>query len=388
MVPRLQSWHPCTLVILPIFKVMEVPFVDLKAQYRSIKSEVDHAVQLVFESGQFIGGEFVRQFESSFASLLGVSHCIGVGNGTDAIFIALKSMGVSTGDEVITPAFGWISSAETITLAGGKVVFADILPETFTINPDALEARISTRTKGIILIHLYGQAAQVHHIKQICEKHKLFLIEDCAQAHLSEEYGIPVGKIGDAGTFSFYPTKNLGAYGDAGCIITNDDSLEKRARLYANHGGLHQHAMEGINSRLDPLQAAMLEVKCRHLPRWTEQRIANAKLYSELLGKVDQVTLPAVRRGTLHTFHQYVIRVAQRNELMEFLSRQRIQTMIHYPTSLPNLPAFRHLHHSIKDFPVASRSQDEVLSLPIHPELSHEQIIYVCEMIREFYSTD
>src|SRR5882762_6940388 len=180
----------------PIFNAMEVPFVDLKAQYRSIKSEIDQAVEAVFESGQFVGGKFVSQFESSFASLLGVNHCIGVANGTDAIFIALKALGVSSGDEIITPAFGWISSAETITLAAGKPVFADVSPETYNINPELLEARISGKTKGIILVHLYGQAAHAHQLKQICEKYGLFLIEDCAQAHLSQEFGVPVGKIG------------------------------------------------------------------------------------------------------------------------------------------------------------------------------------------------
>jgi dTDP-4-amino-4,6-dideoxygalactose transaminase len=364
---------------------MEVLFVDLKAQYRKIKPEIDQAVEAVFESGQFVGGQFVHQFESSFASLLGINHCIGVGNGTDAIFIALKSLGVSPGDEVITPAFSWISSAETITLAAGKPVFADVLPETLTINPERVEVQITGKTKGIILVHLYGQAGPAHHVKRICEKHGLFLIEDCAQAHLSEEFGIPVGKIGDAGTFSFYPTKNLGAYGDAGCIVTNDEQLEKRTRLFANHGGLQQHIMEGVNSRLDPLQAAMLAVKCRYLKQWTEQRIVNAALYDELLRHVDQVTLPIVRKETKHTFHQYVVRVAQRNELRDYLSNQGIQTMIHYPTALPNLPAFRYLNYSKEDFSVASRCQEEVLSLPVHPELSQDQIAYVCEKINKFY---
>jgi dTDP-4-amino-4,6-dideoxygalactose transaminase len=364
---------------------MEVPFVDLKAQYRSIKSEIDQAVKAVFESGQFVGGKFVDQFESSFASLLGINHCIGVANGTDAIFIALKAFGISSGDEIITPAFGWISSAETITLSAGKPVFADVVRETYNINPELLEAQISKRTKGIILVHLYGQAAQAHQVKQICEKHGLFLIEDCAQAHLSEEFGVRVGKIGDAGTFSFYPTKNLGAYGDAGCITTDNEKLEKWVRLYSNHGGLQQHTMEGVNSMLDPLQAAMLTVKSRYLPRWTEQRVVNAKLYNELLAHVDQIELPAVRQNTKHTFHQYVVRVAQRDELRKFLSNQGIQTLIHYPTALPNLPAFRYLNHSKDDFPVASRCQEEVLSLPIHPELSQDQIAYVCEKIKKFY---
>jgi dTDP-4-amino-4,6-dideoxygalactose transaminase len=377
----------CVILLNPIFKVMEVPFIDLRGQYRSIKVEIDEAVEAVFEGGQFVGGKFVHQWETSFASLLNINHCIGVGNGTDAIFIALKSLGVLPGDEVITPAFAWISSAETITMATGKPVFADVLPETLTINPDSIESRITKRTKGIIVVHLFGQAAHAHALKRVCDKHGLFLIEDCAQAHLTKEFEKTVGGIGNAGTFSFYPTKNLGAYGDAGCIVTNDQDLEKRVRLYANHGGLGEHLMEGTNSRLDSLQAAVLSAKCHHLPVWTEKRIANAQHYNTLLESMDEIRTPVVRKETVHTFHQYVIRVGRRDDLREFLSGQGIQTMIHYPTALTNLPAFRYLAHSKADFPVASQCQEEVLSLPIHAGLSHDQIDYVCESIRRFYGT-
>ena len=365
---------------------MKVPFVDLKLQYRSIKTDIDRAAESVFECGRFIGGEFVHQFESTFASLLKVNHCIGVGNGTDAILIALKSIGIAPGDEVITPAFGWISSSEMITLAGGKPVFADILPETYTIDPSDIEARITPRTKGVVLIHLYGQAAHAHQIKRICEKNNLFLIEDCAQAHLTEENGISVGRIGDAGTFSFYPTKNLGAYGDAGCIITRRDDLEKKMRLYANHGGLHQHITEGINSRLDPLQASMLMAKCSYLPRWTDQRIAHAKLYTSLLAGVQQITLPKVRPYTTHTFHQFVIRVRRRDDLKNFLAENGIETVVHYPAALHNLMAYEYLKYGSDDFPVASQCQNEVLSLPVYPELSSDQIAYVCDAIKTFFA--
>jgi dTDP-4-amino-4,6-dideoxygalactose transaminase len=364
---------------------MEVPFIDLKTQYQRIKAEIDLAIQSVFESGQFIGGKPVLDFEASFASLLGVNHCVGVGNGTDAIFISLKSLGVTQGDEVITPAFGWISSAETITLASGKPVFADIEPEGFTLDPNLIESRITSKTKGVILVHLYGQSGYARHIKQICEKHGLFLIEDCAQAHLSEEFGAWAGTIGNAGTFSFYPTKNLGAYGDAGCIITSDEQIEKKARLYANHGGLHQHLMEGVNSRLDALQAAILSVKCRHLRTWTDLRIENANQYDKLLKPLQEIVRPAVRTGTRHTFHQYVVRVSRRNELKDYLSANGVQTLIHYPQALPNLPAFHYLKHEKEDFPIASEFQETVLSLPVHAELSQDQITYVCEKIRKFY---
>ena len=364
---------------------MEVSYVDLKAQYHGIKTEIDLAVQSVFENGQFIGGVFVNQFESSFAALLGIDYCVGVGNGTDALFIALKSLGVTPGDEVITPAFAWISSAETITLAGGKPAFCDISASDFTINAEQIESKITTRTKGVILVHLYGQAAQAHKIKQICERHGLFLIEDCAQAHLTEEFGVPVGKIGDVGTFSFYPTKNLGAYGDAGCIVTPNEAVEKKMRLYANHGGLKEHIMEGVNSRLDPLQAAVLTVKCKYLLRWTAKRIAHAKSYDDQLKALDPLTLPQVRPETKHTFHQYVVRASRRNELKKFLTDNGIQTMIHYPSALHNLPAYRYLDHRKEDFTVANQYQEEVLSLPVHPDLSEDQIAYVCEKIKLFY---
>jgi dTDP-4-amino-4,6-dideoxygalactose transaminase len=364
---------------------MEVPFIDLKAQYQTIRSEINEAVQSVLDSGQYVGGQSVRDFEDTFAALCGTRYCIGVGNGTDAIFVALKTLGVSTGDEIITPAFGWISSAETITLAGGKPVFVDILPDTFTINPELLEAKITPRTRGVILIHLYGQAAHVREIKKLCSRHGLFLIEDCAQAHLTMEFETHVGTIGDAGAFSFYPTKNLGAYGDAGCVITNQDDFQRKARLYANHGGLKQHLMEGINSRLDPLQAAILTVKSRYLEQWTNQRTANAHLYFDWLHGLEPVKLPHIRPRTCHTFHQFVIRAVRRNELKEFLSNAGIQTMIHYPLALPNLPAYHYLGHTRLEFPVSDQCQDEVLSLPIYPGLLPGQIEYVCVMIRDFY---
>jgi dTDP-4-amino-4,6-dideoxygalactose transaminase len=364
---------------------MEVRFVNLRTQYQSIKQEIDLAVQSVFESGQFVGGRFVREFESQFAALLEVTHCVGVGNGTDAILIALKSLGVSSGDEVITPAFGWISASEMITLAGGKPVFADVLPDTYTLDPALVEACITPRTKGIVVIHLYGQAAHAHRLKEICERHNLFLIEDCAQAHLTKEHGVTVGNIGDAGTFSFYPTKNLGAYGDAGCIITRHRHLEQHMRNYANHGGLHVHNEEGINSRLDPLQAAILKIKSAHLAQWTQERLAHSAHYDQGLAGVAQIDRPVIRQNTTHTFHQYVIRTQRRDPLKAYLADHQIQTMVHYPKALPNLPAYQYMGHTHDDFPVASRVQDEVLSLPVYPELTSAQIDFVVDKIKGFF---
>ncbi len=298
---------------------MRVPFVDFNLHIQSIKGEIDQAVQEVFEGGQFIGGKAVEQFESNFSALYSVSNCIGVGNGTDALFISLKMLGVGAGDEVITPAFSWISSAETISVAGAKPVFVNVDIETDTIDINQIEAKITPRTKCIIAVHLYGQAAHATETLKLCKKHNLFLIEDCAQAHLTEEDGKLAGTIGDAGAFSFYPTKNLGAFGDAGCIVTNNDRLADRMRLFANHGGLGRHEMEGINSRLDSIQAAILTVKTRYISEWTDRRIYLASVYMNLLKDIPEIILPRRRENTRHSYHLFVIKTRRRDQLKEYL---------------------------------------------------------------------
>ncbi|MEK6780182.1 MAG: DegT/DnrJ/EryC1/StrS family aminotransferase [Bacteroidota bacterium] len=367
---------------------MNVPFVDLKAQYLNIKSEVGVAVQSVFEKGVFVGGIFVSEFEKSFGETYGVNHCIGVGNGTDALFLILKALGISEGDEVITPAHSWISTTETISLAGGTSVFADVDNLYYTIAPENVQSKINRKTKAVIVVHLYGQAAPVKEIAELCKKHDLFLIEDCSQAHLTEDCNQLVGKFGIASAFSFYPTKNLGAYGDAGCVLTSDSDFALKIRRLANHGGLNkdEHLMEGINSRLDVLQAAFLKVKLKHLGKWTDQRIRNASVYYSSLKDVEGIILPYVRPDTKHSFHLFVIRAKERNEMKLFLETHGIQTMIHYPTALPFEPAYKHHKYSVEDFAVAFKLSQEILSLPIYPELSLEQIAFVCEKIKEFYS--
>lgn len=366
---------------------MNVPFVDLKAQYLSIKPGVDEAVSAVFEDNVFVGGNFVSKFEKSFSEFYKINHCIGVGNGTDALFLILKALGIGTGDEVITPSHSWISTAETISFAGATPVFADVDDVYYSITPKDILPKIDTKTKAVIVVHLYGQAAPVKEISELCKKHNLFLIEDCSQAHLTEEGSQLVGRFGVASAFSFYPTKNLGAYGDAGCVITSDSGLAIKIRRLANHGGLHkdEHLTEGTNSRLDALQAAFLEVKLKHLHKWTDQRIQNASLYKSFLKNVLEVELPSVRPDTKHSFHLFAIKAKQRDELKSFLHSQGIQTMIHYPAALPFEPAYSYLKHSKEDFPVAFELSQEVLSLPIYPELSRKQIMYVCEKIKEFY---
>ncbi len=367
---------------------MHVPFVDLKAQYLTIKNEIDSAIFNVVNEANFIGGKPVKDFEASFSALCGVKNVIGVANGTDAIYIILKMLGIGPGDEVITTAASWISTSETISQTGAKPVFVDIDPETFTINPLLIEQKITKNTKAIIPVHLYGQIAHMVEIKKICERHNLNLIEDCAQSHFSEENGILAGKSGIAATFSFYPGKNLGAYGDAGCIITDNDQLAEKCRMYANHGSLkkHEHQIEGINSRLDSLQASILSAKCPHILKWTDQRIINAKTYDSLLKGIKEIVYPKVRSHTKHTFHLYVIRTKKRNELKAFLEESGIQTAIHYPQALPNLKAYGYLGHSKSDFPVASQYQDEILSLPMYPELSNASITFVCQKIDEFFA--
>lgn len=367
---------------------MIVPFVDLKPQYLSLKSELDEAIRGVLEDCSFVGGSRVKNFENEFAKLLGVKHCIGVGNGTDALYIILKMVGLKPGDEVITSVASWISTSETISQTGAKPVFVDIDPDTYTMNPLEVEKKITQNTKAILPVHLYGHVAHVSALKAICEKYHLTLIEDCAQSHFTEENEKLAGTFGIAGAFSFYPGKNLGAYGDAGAIVTNDDDLAQCMRMYANHGALekHQHEMEGINSRLDTMQAAILSVKAKYILKWTDQRIANATKYDQLLEGVSQIIRPSVRSNTKHTFHLYVIRTDKRNELKAYLASKGIETSIHYPKALPNLPAYKHFAHLPEDFPVASKYQDQILSLPMYPELTSQQIEYVSQSIKNFFA--
>lgn len=366
---------------------MKIPFVDLQAQYLSIKGDIDKSIQTVIDETSFIGGPAIKLFEREFASVLGVKHCIGVANGTDAIYITLKMLGIGMGDEVITTAASWISTSETISQTGARPVFIDIDPDTYTINTDIIREKITSRTKAIIPVHLYGHPAQVKKIQSICQEYRLFLIEDCAQSHLSALDGQYVGTFGDAATFSFYPGKNLGAYGDAGAIVTNDDGLAEKARMYANHGALkkHEHQIEGINSRLDTIQASILGAKLPHLKKWTRDRIKNASIYSSKLKSIKDIEVPIIKENCIHSFHLYVIRTEKRDGLKKYLEDRGIQTAIHYPTALPNLPAYRYLGHTQADFPIASKYQNEILSLPMYPELAEEQINYVCDTIKSFF---
>jgi len=365
---------------------MKVPFADLKIQYNQLKEKIDAAIAGVIEETAFIGGRFVQEFEREFANKYGVKHVIACGNGTDSLYIIMKMLGIGVGDEVITPANSWISSAESITQTGAKTVFADVHPYYFSIDEEQIEKKITNKTKAIIAVHLQGQMCNIEKIKAIADKHKLYLIEDCAQSHFSEYKNKRAGLFGSAGSFSFYPGKNLGAYGDAGCIITNDDTIAEKCRMFARHGALvkHQHQMEGINSRMDGIQAAVLTAKLPFVEKWTEKRIAIAQSYNGYLSGIQEIILPIVRPGTLHTFHLYVIRAKKRNELKQFLADRGIETALHYPRILPNLPAYAYLNHNLTDFPVANLLEKEILSLPIYPEMTDEMIRYVADSILLF----
>jgi len=360
---------------------MKIPFVDLHAQYLTIKPEIDAAIADVIAKSAYIRGPHVEAFEKGWAGVQGSRHCVSCANGTDALYILMRALGVKPGDEVITTAHSWISTSETITQAGAKVVFCDTDYDTFTINPALVASKITPRTVGIIPVHLYGQPCDMDAIMAIAKKHSLWVIEDCAQSHLAKFGGKQVGGFGQAATFSFYPGKNLGAYGDAGCIVTDDDRLADWSATYARHGGKGEHIMEGINSRLDGLQAAILNVKLPHLAAWTAARRRIAARYDELLRGVGDIVTPAVGAKRDHVYHLYVIRTERREALRARLTAAGISTVLNYPKALPFVPAYAYLGHVPGDFPVAHANQSRILSLPIYPEMTDEMIEFVCSNI-------
>ena len=365
-----------------------IPFIDLNLQYKSIKSEIDLAISDVIQKSAFVRGPFVDEFEQTFANFMERDHCVSCANGTDALYIALVALGVSPGDEVIVPAHSWISSSETITQAGAKVVFCDTDEKTFTIDPKDLEAKITSRTVGVIPVHLFGQPADMGAIMAIAQKNNLWVLEDCAQAHLARHDGQLVGTFGNAASFSFYPGKNLGAMGDAGAIITNDAKLADRMRMFAQHGGLTKgdHTIEGINSRMDGLQAAILSVKIAYLKQWTNLRQNHASHYKKLLSSVNEIELPETDIKNEHVWHLFVIKIEERDKLFSFLLDNGIQTVINYKTALPFLPAYKRLNHCHADFPNAFRNQSKILSLPLYPEITEDQINHVVTLIKKYFS--
>lgn len=364
---------------------MHIPFVDLKAQYLSIQSEMDNAISSIISNTSFIGGPAADAFEKSYSEFMGMKHTIACANGTDSLEILLVAMGIQPGDEVIVPAISWISTAEAVTTAGAIPVFVDV-DEDFLIDISKIEERITSRTKAIIPVHLYGNPVDMNALMAIANKHGLLVLEDCAQSHAATIHGKKAGTFGQAASFSFYPGKNLGAYGDAGGMVTNNDEIAKIARAIANHGqeGKHNHTREGRNSRMDGIQAAVLNTKLPHLETWTEGRRKNAQLYHSLLN--EKVHRPHERENFRHVFHLYVIQHEDRDGLMAKLKEAQIDTAIHYPVPLPFMPCYTsRFQYTEADYPVAARLAKRILSLPMYAELTPEQIAYVAEHVNANY---
>ena len=348
-----------------------VPFLDLKAQYASIKSEVDAAIQGVLNSCQFTLGTEVAAFEEEFAAYCGSACGVGVNNGTSALHLALLAADVGAGDEVITIPFTFVASAAAIYYTGAKPVFVDIDPRTYTMNPKTVEAAITPRTKAILPVHLYGQPADMDPILQIAKKHGLVVIEDAAQAHGAEYNGGRIGGLGDMGCFSFYPGKNLGAYGEGGMVVTSNPELARKVRMLRDWGGekKYQHVLKGYNMRLEGMQGAVLRVKLRHLEAWTEARRAAAVRYGALFAG-SGVPTPYAHSNVRHVYHIYATRTAKRETLQAGLQARGIQTGIHYPTPVHLLPAYADLGYKVGAFPHSEQAANEVLSLPMYPELT------------------
>lgn len=355
-----------------------IPLVGLQAQYQTIKPEIDQAIAKVINNTAFIGGEEVREFEKEFAAYCEVEHCVGVANGTDALYLALRALGITAGDEVITVSHTFIATTEAITMTGAKPVFVDIKEDTMLMNPDLVEQAITPQTKAIIPVHLYGQTCEMDQILDIARRHNLKVVEDAAQAHGARWKGKRAGSMGDVSGFSFYPGKNLGAFGDAGGIVSNDKEVIDRLRLLANHGSesKYVHAIEGVNSRLDGLQAAILRVKLRRLDEWNALRRQHAKRFVEAFSDTQLKTV-ATNVNADPVWHLFVVRVPNRESLQKKLADAGIATGIHYPTPLHLQPAYRNLGVAPGSLPVTERVASEIVSLPMYPELASEELEYI-----------
>lgn len=371
----------------------KIKFLDLKAQYNSIKNGVNCAIKKVIDSGDFIGGPQVENFEKEFAKFCRVKHAVSVNSGTDALFLSLKVLEIGNGDEVITTPFTFIATAEAVSNCGAKPVFVDVDPLTFNIDASKIEKAITKKTKAILPVHLFGQVTDMAEIMKIAKKYNLYVIEDAAQAVGAEYKGERAGTIGDLGCFSFFPSKNLGAMGDGGIVTTNNKALNDKIKLLKNHGSSpdqkYKNLILGTNSRLDSLQASILSVKLKYLKKWTEGRKKVAKHYYEKLKEVKEIVLPVVKIAQSHIFHQYTLKLISekaRGGLKNYLLSKGIPTAVYYPLPLHLQPALRYLGYKKGDFPEAEKLANQVLSLPIYPELSAKDQNFIIEKIKEFYS--
>jgi dTDP-4-amino-4,6-dideoxygalactose transaminase len=366
-------------------KANTIPLVDLRAQYLSIKAEIDGAIERVIDQSAFIGGTEVARFEAAFAAYCEAKACVSVANGTDALIVSLRALGIGSGDEVITVAHTFIATAEAISAVGAKPVFVDVSKNTMLMDPEAFEIAITPRTRAVIPVHLYGHPCDLDRILEIARRHELKVIEDAAQAHGARWRGKRVGAMGDLACFSFYPGKNLGAYGDGAVVVSQDEELIQWIRMYANHGRREKytHEMVGINSRLDGLQAAILRVKLPHLDNWNSIRRHHADYYRHALRDCP-IVLPAVHPEAEHVWHLFVVRVQDRNGLRRHLREHAIEAGIHYPIPVHRQPAYLKLGYATVSLPVTEQSAEQVVSLPLYPELTEQQLCYVIEMIKSY----
>lgn len=366
---------------------MNIPFLSFTGQNNLIETEIRAAFERVFQNKWYILGNEVAGFEKAYAHYNQVQHCIGVANGLDALNIALKTLEIGKGDEVITPSNTFIATWLAISQTGAAIVPVEPDPQTYNLDPGRIEAAITTKTKVIIPVHLYGQACEMDTIMQVAAKYNLFVIEDNAQAQGCTYDGKLTGSFGNINATSFYPTKNLGAYGDAGALTTNDEDLAKKASLIRNYGSEKKYYNDiiGVNSRLDELQAAFLSVKLKYLNGWLDERRKIAASYNEKLAGIRRLTLPATALGAGHVYHLYVIRINDRDELEQYLNSHGIGTGIHYPVSPHLQKAYQHLGYKKGDFPIAEKLAETCLSLPLNPGMNDEEIIYICRTIRRFY---
>ena len=365
---------------------MKVPFLDLKVQYKQIEKEVLPMVAEAMSNGAFVGGPQVSNFEEEFAEYCDSKYCVGVGSGTDALRFSLLAVGVGAGDEVITVPNTFIATTEAISQVGATSVFVDIYPDTCNMDTAQIEEKITAKTKALVPVHLYGQIADMDPILKIAQDHNLSIVEDACQAHGSLYKDRKAGSIGAAGSFSFYPGKNLGAYGEGGAVVTQDEEIARKIRMIRDHGQAKKyfHDTEGYNGRLDAIQAGVLRIKLRRLEKWNQSRRENAAYYNKLLSRIDGVTLPVEADFARSVYHLYVILVDNRDDLQQFLNDKGIASGLHYPLPLHMQKAYAHLGYKKGSFPVTESVADKLLSLPMFPELTREQIEYVAESIKEF----
>ena len=368
---------------------MKIPVFDLKRQYKYLKTELDNAFANVFESGNFVLGENVRLFEEEFANYLGAGFAVGVGSGTEALHLSLKACDIGPGDEVITVPNTAVPTISAISFAGARPVLVDVTPDTYTIDTKKIEKKITDKTKVIMPVHFYGHSAEMEQIIKLAEAHNLKIVEDACQAHGAQYNGKNVGTLGNMGCFSFYPTKNLGAYGDGGIVVTNDEELYNKLIMLRNYGEVKKFTskIEGFNSRLDEIQAAALRVKLKHLDTWTSRRREIATQYQQLLFN-SNVQLPSERQWAKHVYHLFVIRTNKRDALKDYLQERGVGTHIHYPIPIHFQEAYKKLGYKMGDFPISERNAGEILSLPIYPELTTEEVEEVAGLITEFQNRD